>query len=151
MELNELIKYNSRINMHCYINVSIIRNHKKPQKSQHKSQRLFNHWSVNPSVPAAERRASERWRRRCVSSEVSSCWCRCLWLKLTHKHLHVPCGCNALWSIQARSVEWQFYRRTHSLWGSDLIHPDLRESTRALIYPVGKTHLSCLELQLLVE
>lgn len=151
MELNELIKYNSRINMHCYINVSIIRNHKKNPKSQHKSQRLFNHWSVNPSVPAAERRASERWRRRCVSSEVSSCWCRCLWLKLTHKHLHVPCGCNALWSIQARSVEWQFYRRTHSLWGSDLIHPDLRESTRALIYPVGKTHLSCLELQLLVE
>lgn len=150
MELNELIKYNSRINMHCYINVSIIRNHKKNPKSQHKSQRLFNHWSVNPSVPAAERRASERWRRRCVSSEVSSCWCRCLWLKLTHKHLHVPCGCNALWSIQARSVEWQFYRRTHSLWGSDLIHPDLRESTRALIYPVGKTHLSCLELQQLV-
>lgn len=151
MELNELIKYNSRINMHCYINVSIIRNHKKNPKSQHKSQRLFNHWSVNPSVPAAERRASERWRRRCVSSEVSSCWCRCLWLKLTHKHLHVPCGCNALWSIQARSVEWQFYRRTHSLCGSDLIHPDLRESTRALIYPVGKTPLSCLELQLLVE
>lgn len=149
MELNELIKYNSRINMHCYINVSIIRNHKNPQK--HKSQRLFNHWSVNPSVPAAERRASERWRRRCVSLEVSSCWCRCLWLKLTHKHLHVPCGCNALWSIQARSVEWQFYRRTYSLCGSDLIHPDLRESTRALIYPVGKTPLSCLELQLLVE